>query len=441
MSAKERQHEATLKTLNMVKSHDEDQKLLKSKRRVRKEILAVTKEYNHENSPPPFSAAEMVVMAVVCGEEKYLRIDDIILWITKHFKYYRAKALEEYALAVKFEGNYEEVDMVIPGICEAFDFWEAPLEDALEVRSMSRRHHDLTTIEVNPSRARIFLRRWLEPEREGTFPFLRLPAELRNTIYEMVFSFPKSGFYIHNSNSSGHGVTLLERDMEDLEGSASWPLWTEEDEILESDPMQIVLALLSVNKQVYSEAMPYFYRTNFFFFEDLKAFVTFTKKVSCERVKHLGHLYLVCGWQSLGQSPNMVKDFIAATRALVQAKSLRKLEIALSNDYDWKDLPLHVRQQLGLYRKLTKPEQIPGIFSLVIAASNARAFEIHGSSPLVEEYMRITSSAIRTRAGVPDEEEEPKKRRKRTKKATKESASDHEDEEKLPVKKRAKTGK
>lgn len=105
----------------------------------------------------------------------------------------------------------------------------------------------------------------LAPEAKGVFPFLRLPAELRNTINHMIFSLPGEGVAVQLSRSGGRLDLCVARRQEDafapdghrhqfsgLNGCFQLTLSGEDQN----------LHVLRVEKQVYDEAMPFFIKSD-----------------------------------------------------------------------------------------------------------------------------------------------------------------------------------
>lgn len=75
-------------------------------------------------------------------------------------------------------------------------------------------------------------------------------------------------------------------------------------------------------------------------------------------------------------------------------------------------MPLSARKEVGLYRKLTVPGQVPGVHSLVTAAGKAQGFRIVGNhTHNTVDYIRDTANKLK--AGERLEETPIKKTRKR----------------------------
>ena len=381
---------------------------------VRTEIRAVIERYKRVDYRPPFTTPELIVMAILCSDEEALAPRGIMRWIVSTFDFYRSKALEEYLKCAvtesNYNGNYDRPGMAVEGFEKAFDDWETPLVDR-DGRGIIKRDKDdecweHTFITVPISAGRIYLQKLFEPERVGVFPFLELPAELRNTIYEMVFSFPETGINVRGRIQPDHGVMLLQREHDRYHEDHNW-LDVVDSDALMSAPMQTILALLSVNKQVYDEAMPYFYQVNFFNFSSTARFTKFFNRVPIARLQNLGHVSIwVDGGPYYYADPETVGEYLSAVQALSKVKSFRRLEIRTQDD-DWFSLPREIKKVLGRTKNFTKIEQLPGIRDLAIAASKAQVLELRGACPRIERYLR--SEAEKMKAAKSDSLAEPKR--------------------------------
>jgi hypothetical protein len=172
---------------------------------VRKEIEALAEQYNNSpTEPPPFSAPELIIMAALCSHRHVMNSGAVFEWAVKSFVYYRDQAANKCHRIISRDNcsiSTPTGDSLIDNYYQNFDCWEAPFAfppNAMLTTTMADlayfRHHRLHEGFTVPRGAgRIYLRKWLEPERRGTFNFLGLPAEIRNAIYELVFSLPESG--------------------------------------------------------------------------------------------------------------------------------------------------------------------------------------------------------------------------------------------------------
>ncbi|KAK4547135.1 hypothetical protein LTR36_001356 [Oleoguttula mirabilis] len=371
---------------------------------VRAEIMAAIRPYQRRNATPPFSTTELIVMAVLCNGKHYISKTEILQWIVSTFTSYTDKALAVYTTSQRHRyADGGQVRCVVANFHNAFDDWRAPLVDPVE-NPASAVGRDVVNSDNNdyvhvPTQAgRIFLARRLEPPRKGSFPLFKLPAELRNAIYEMVMSLPPSGLTF-TASSPELQIRLLERQDDEFDITPSWDV-NSEDVALTAPPMNETLALLSANKQIYSEAMPAFYRTNFFHLEHLAAFTCFVSRLSTERLRHLSTLHIELAEDHRAD----VAAFAKATQALTAVIKLEKLTIEASDEV-W--LPMHPLSRLALGRKtkFTKVEQIPGMEELAQVAAKAVTLKFGGRvNGEVERFILSRVEAIK--AGV----EKPKKR-------------------------------
>lgn len=156
----------------------------------------------------------------------------------------------------------------IEGFKTAYSAWDAPvitIEDSEIIRWGDYDDCDFDIV-VRPRAGRTYVRRVLEPKRIGTFPFLKLPAEMRNMIYEMLYTFPEDGLIITHERGP-RPVRRAEEEHLPTMNLCHYDWGTELDLTFNSHN----LALLAVNKRIYAEAMPFFYSVNHFHFRFISA--------------------------------------------------------------------------------------------------------------------------------------------------------------------------
>lgn len=409
------------------------------------EIMAVTKPYRQRKKKPPYSASEMTVMAVVCCGYSSIDKVRVLEWICDSFPYYAQLTILEYAetQAYKITPTVEQPDEIVEGFHDVFNDWRVPLQDnnvtdpVLPVTCTV--DHYAEDVCVPSNAGRVFLRNVLEPKRKGAFPFLKLPAELRNTIYEMVFTFPKGGFGVTSGYESKVNLWLLGREFDHDAKSVGWS--GREEDIADSDyhlrvrlAADGVFSLLFVNKQIYEEAMPYFYGSNHFHFETFTCFFAFVKGMMAPRADHLSSIGIELN-TTRGHTLDM---FPTAMKCLSNIRSLRKLQIQCRYDSGgWLSLLANDRQLLGRKRKFTKFGQIPGFSDVAVAACKAEEVVFVGDCEDMEAYVRAEVKKLKANAS---KEAKPKKRGRAKYEAGKSpKVADAADEEVAkPQKKRAK---
>ena len=151
------------------------------------------------------------------------------------------------------------------------------------------KNFDWGSWQVCDGEARVYLEHTLCQERSGTFPFLDLPAELRNKIYDMVLQYPVSGILL-----APHEPQTFYTTTKDL----STPFSTEKSvhqlrwrlSKLYEQPIQKSLSLLLVNKQTFTEAFPSFYRNNVFHFRTTQHAYEVLQRMPSYRRQHISQL-------------------------------------------------------------------------------------------------------------------------------------------------------
>lgn len=390
---------------------------------VRSEIVARIERYRHSTKRPPFSAAEMTVMAILCSDKHALTRAEILRWILSTFKYYGGKLVDDYLAGCSDESMwYDEHPSNLGPIVDSFEGetfynYDVPLREAwpvafeeydefLDGDDIKGTYETDIAFTVSPSAGRIFLAKRLAPRRKKVFPFLRLPAELRNAIYEMVLAYPKSGFSIappYSDHPREPRLTACER----IDGTAPFTNVTHRSAMarkVQIGPMNEVLALLTVCKQLYDEAMPIFYSINTFCFENPSVLAQALSHLPEDRLRHVTsvEVKLCDGHFSIYDISLVGMDqFVPATRALSQLRALKELRIE-SVDSTWLEMAKGFREKLGRKTKFTKIEQIAGFVDLAAAAAKAEKVEFFGECPLTKAF--IEGEREKLQAGV-----EPKK--------------------------------
>ncbi|KEQ95100.1 hypothetical protein AUEXF2481DRAFT_234920 [Aureobasidium subglaciale EXF-2481] len=108
-----------------------------------------------------------------------------------------------------------------------------------------------------------------EPDEHEVFPFLRLPAEIRNMIYSLVLERPGHKLYIYGKNS---GVINT--------------LWLRDDGAPRVQ-QHYSSSLMRVNKQINVESIPYLFSRHTFDFSDSTMMQKFLEHIGPERIQSL----------------------------------------------------------------------------------------------------------------------------------------------------------
>lgn len=257
-------------------------KLKEASESLKEDILAAIEPYKNSDAKLDLTTIEVAVMAVLCmyGERFYIDETHVARWMVKTFPSYMDLAVlafcSEDEAAPSFQKLFKQEHW---DTCQDVinQDWDCPLQE----------HDNLgdRDLYVDPYEGRIFLRGFLGPKRTGEFQFLKLPAEIRVAIYEYVFTFLSSGLgfrvFVDPSCRSSRGNPksderlLIQRAERGDEKNANTQQWACAQRIgkpphirrrfLHTNSMNSILALLSANRQIYEEAMPYFYRCNHFY--------------------------------------------------------------------------------------------------------------------------------------------------------------------------------
>ncbi|EME48915.1 hypothetical protein DOTSEDRAFT_30272 [Dothistroma septosporum NZE10] len=395
---------------------------------LRKEILALAHPHRAATKLPPFSAGELIVMALVCKDSEDLQAPDILRWIVKHFKHYGNRALEEYTRRIDGGNRWrEEVRVVVPGFNAALDHYELPVSRRCEFNHIPDYIYSIDT-----AAARLYLRGYLAKKATGTFPFLRLPAELRNHIYELTFCFAKGrGIFVDNVKTGG--LSMLAQHPGDDSYAKDWWNYSYETgnqtcvigrrDVRHLPPTKDILALLLVCKQISGEALPYFYQLNPLHINTLKKLTAVAHRMAPSRLEHLNHLSIeLMGDHRYHDDVASFSRFPQTVEALKAIKDLKMLEIE-TTDKMWLSMRPASRQSLGRKTPFKKFAQIPGMKELARLAESAVSFNLRGNSaPELQKYLDSEAQLIKTARDKQGEVQGTEQTKGKKRKATVESA-------------------
>ncbi|PPJ52653.1 hypothetical protein CBER1_10867 [Cercospora berteroae] len=236
---------------------------------LRKEISDLIAPWRESAEKPPFTTGELSVFALVYSDYP-LRADDIHLWILNAFNYYKDRALRSFVRCCTSEQH--------SGCSEVVDDFPRDLREFdLPVHVMCYDPDGPCLYGIATGAARVYLRRWLEPARHGTFRFLDLSAELRNRVYELVLKISDDGLNHDWQFDCTYELQLVREDrlprqlavdgVAGEETTTDDPFYGREtDFILHLGPSSKLLALLCTCKQIRQEASSIFYGAKTFRF-------------------------------------------------------------------------------------------------------------------------------------------------------------------------------
>ncbi|KAK5127482.1 hypothetical protein LTR85_006821 [Meristemomyces frigidus] len=321
---------------------------------------------------------------------------DIANWVMDRFPYYNNLARKQFchpthAATAKGWKRACVGDCCFPEkISAAFSQFEVPVkavemepgEDSDSELPDANEQHWITST----SEARIFLRSTLHAASTGTgttqhFSFLKLPAELRQNIYELALGFPRSGVYFQYSHRFGHppkpeSLYTRTRDYEatlEVDGDEDTKDDIEYAGELRCPPTSEVLALLQANKQIHREAVAVFYSINTFIGGSVRELYNMLATMPEDRRKHVGHIKFTYHVQDAGIAPS-------SFRLLKNIEHLRRLDITIYEriwleEKNWKGKQVY-----------PSIEKLPGLATLR-SVRGLRALAFHGDCENFKAYL------------------------------------------------------
>ena len=393
-----------------------------ARRRIQQDLLPIIVQHDKFDRKPPFSTTELIVIAALSINKEVVTVQEVLSWILRNFKSFGIVALSDYATHT-ISGDHLVrglQDCVVPDFENAITSWELPIKFSTRPdEGMWELNVDLE-MTISLEAGRIFLHKWLAPATVGHFRFLDLPAELRNKIYELVFTLPDSGMFVHGvryARRYGLHVDVLEREVDNFAARGIQPHWPQSALTyrMKSSTLRTLLALLSVNKQIYREAMPFFYQVNHFWFDRMETAITFARCITPQRFQHMGDMDLSVRLSTRLDFCNLlVSEWVQFMELLAETKLVRKLTVHFPcEDMLWQNLPLAYRKAVGMHYKFKHPSQVPGMRQLAIAGGKAMDFQVEGEGSAILVGW-LLSAAQKLKAGEVLEEpiDAPKKKRK-----------------------------
>jgi hypothetical protein len=206
-----------------------------------------------DGNKPKLSLKQLVIMALVMSPTRSMSVEEICMWINNGFQYYKDQTFQHTLTTASFNWM-EELNVIL----HQYDFPTEPIEN-------SNAENKNLMFHLPPGREWHILPK-PEKMKAKPFRFVDLPFDIRLMVLELVLCRPlpkKHGWIINPEYTSKRkdNYRKANRMPQRLTGKGphGWRLHT--------DRLDKVLAILSVSKQVYEEAAPVFYRTNFFEFD------------------------------------------------------------------------------------------------------------------------------------------------------------------------------
>ncbi|KAF2159194.1 hypothetical protein M409DRAFT_61017 [Zasmidium cellare ATCC 36951] len=242
--------------------------LLETRLNLKQQIDALVATHQNDQ-PPPFTSPELIIMAIIVSKNEFCNKHEILDWVEDTFPYWAKLARNG-----ETTGN-EDHAAFRPGD-DAVHYMEQEFLDTLRAHELPLNQNS-SHYAVRTDAAQIFLRRWLDPPRKGTFHFLDLPAELRNRIYELVLIFPNSRIELRRGIGSHGPIDLFatERDTAGTGTEGQHPILKPNE----------ILNIALVNRQLAKETIPIFYGANQLSFSQGSAIASFVKITSPRRLR------------------------------------------------------------------------------------------------------------------------------------------------------------
>jgi hypothetical protein len=157
-------------------------------------------------------------------------------------------------------------------------------------------------------------------------------------------------------------------------------------------PIQEILALLLVNKQIYRETMPIFYDIDIFVFPNFTDLLQFARRTAPERFRHITGIVVDIDPKDLEKLPSVGFEIANSADLRRGADMLSKLKpLSLLKVGIWDEEYLFHR----IDGRLAKPQRFIGMRELAIAGSKAKSFKVDGDCEQLQDYLLAKSTALK----------------------------------------------
>ncbi|KAK5746420.1 hypothetical protein LTR17_000800 [Elasticomyces elasticus] len=308
---------------------------------LREKIMVAIKPWTKSDEEPPFTEREMVILASASTNTP-MDSQAVFMWMLHNFPYFKELAFQAFWACDDGYGSCDsrvikdELETVFQKYDTAFIANE---DDETEVMATEVAVHSV--LKELPG---------YKPSHNSTFSFFKLPAELRNAIYELAFQYSASGL-VWTVPQGQFGV--LTRDVRDTaKGVSRWSdvnadLWSEN---YQTFPVGELLAPLLTCRQFYTEAMPVFYRVNHFVLDGSDRV---TRCLAASRSKYIRSISV-----RISFSDGREKMMVAAFKSLAGLDSLRVLHLSI-DEQAWL-----ARSKNGRVKKYSSISNYPGLQQL-----------------------------------------------------------------------------
>ncbi|KAK5701993.1 hypothetical protein LTR97_004811 [Elasticomyces elasticus] len=247
-------------------------------------VQALVKPFRSDSKINPRSSNlrdTHIIAIVLLLATNALDLVGILTRITQRFAYFaELSARDTVELTNKFGRR----------ICDALRAYELPITRELRGRDW---YYSITRAAAYDYLRNLFPRTLTDTtfagEDEFTAQFFGLPAELRNMIYDMVFTFPASGVRVTYDVLGGSMITTMTREMEEQVDPHAWDEYASRGNLYRHNRVNLLLrssqsvagvhALAHVNQAFRAETEHLFFKLNRIHFlgaQELRDFMNHT---------------------------------------------------------------------------------------------------------------------------------------------------------------------
>ncbi|TID22944.1 hypothetical protein E2P81_ATG02069 [Venturia nashicola] len=268
-----------------------------------------------DGNKPQLSLQQLLIVSLVSAPARTLSLEEICQWINDGFQYYKNLTFQHTLHPLTINNWMGELNDIL----HRYDFVTEPI---LQTEKGGDNENGKVVLYLPPGRE------WHILPKPGKmqvkpFRFLDLPFDLRLMVLEFALVRPlpkKHGWiidpvYTAKRKENYRNPRRVPQRLKE-EGPYGWELRT--------DGLDVVLAVLSVSKQVYAEAAPVFYRGNFLEFDSAVTLGRFLDGVPF-RKKWIRNLVL-------HYDPPMHGHACTRTFTLLRDTKLRNLHLYLNED-------------------------------------------------------------------------------------------------------------
>lgn len=337
---------------------------------LREDVLKLVQPYHKSTHGTPFSADQLIVMAIVAIGTHSVSRQEIFYWFLDHSHTLRDRWRWRNfkVLALTFED-------LIPDFGLAFSLYSVPLVDRdSDAPAVAGNHTNYT---VDEQRARLYLEPCLAP-RKGIFRFEVLPPELRLVIHEYALAYPPIATGAQTREASYPWLFTDRREFGNAFPDATF------DQCLPIRRATDTIGLLRVgSKEARRGASHVSYSINSFHLHTHDALDKFIASAPSARLNSLREIsfFYDC------PPDQQVRVYeIAFSRVLGEGK-LKSITI-FADDDSWfsaeEDTPGPVVRTVRRYEDVT---QFPGIRTLVQLLAKTIRWRVEGDAELMGAYV------------------------------------------------------